>query len=192
MSLSTGATINKKTRPEFVEIKCSGFTLKPVEIGWHKCPYIKIQATTPNGKVVGSGYLMPFRGYSFQVCGNKDGEWDKGSTPVFGLDTFNHIQQSGMANLGQESTVKYFLSCIMRDAVEGYANTLWDHAEEDENGHHPTYHRFKAMDYGRTYKKTLWDKFVDCCYKFIQNGCDYTLGDEIPMWFADEYLSEEE
>jgi hypothetical protein len=28
------------------------------------------------------GYLMPFRAYRFQVCGNMNGEWDLGSSDV--------------------------------------------------------------------------------------------------------------
>ena len=47
-------------------------------------PCIKVEcpaemSTNPHGNV---GYLMPFRAYRFQVCGNREGEWDLGSSDV--------------------------------------------------------------------------------------------------------------
>lgn len=66
-------------------------------------------------------YLYCFRNYCFQVCGNKEGENDQGSTPVFGLDTFGSIQQRGKSNLLPKSTTLYIISCVARDALEQFA-----------------------------------------------------------------------
>lgn len=62
-------------------------------------------------------YLSAFRGYAFQVSFEYTGVGDVGSTPVFGLETFNSITQIGRSNLGQYETKLYFMTIAAMDAV---------------------------------------------------------------------------
>ena len=70
-------------------------------------------------------YLYCFRDYAIQLCGSITGENDLGSTPVFGLDTFASIEQMGRSNLQQKTTVLYFISCIVRDALSQFIHSAY-------------------------------------------------------------------
>lgn len=85
---------------------------------------IKVMLDLPNGDKyhITTKYLSAFRDYAFQVSGNEHGESDLGSTPVFGLDTFGHILQSGRSNLDTPQTQLYIMSCVALDAIRRFAN----------------------------------------------------------------------
>ena len=48
-------------------------------------------------------YLAPFRGYSFQVSGNMDGDGDYGSTPVVGLNNILDARYGTCKKVGYQS-----------------------------------------------------------------------------------------
>jgi hypothetical protein len=85
---------------------------------------IKVMLDLPNGDKyhVSTRYLSAFRDYAFQVSGNRHGETDLGSTPVFGLDTFGHILQAGTSNLGIQEAQLYIMSCTAFDAIRKFTN----------------------------------------------------------------------
>ena len=76
-------------------------------------------------------YLYPFRGYSFQVCGTRDGEGDLGRTEVVGLgNVYNATMRSTRAGWGYLSNVTWgtyectteILSSLAYKAVMKFSN----------------------------------------------------------------------
>jgi hypothetical protein len=131
-------------------------------------PCIEINMLNEDGTTVDRtvGYLSAFRDYCFQVSGTWCGENDKGSTPVFGLDTFGHILQAGRSNCSQQETVKYFIASIAFMAVVELANKggyIYPDDPEDEiisvNYRLPSDYNVIYWGANEEYKK-----FVDACY----------------------------
>ena len=56
---------------------------------------VEVDPETKEDKIIQTGYLTPFRGYSFQISGNKKGDCDMGSSPViaFYKDAFASLTQ---------------------------------------------------------------------------------------------------
>jgi len=56
---------------------------------------VEIEPETKEEVIIRTVYLSPFRGYSFQVSGTKDGDWDMGSSSViaFYKDAFKNLVQ---------------------------------------------------------------------------------------------------
>lgn len=96
-----------------------------------------------NDKVM--GYLSPFRKYAFQVSKTFEGEWDLGSTRVFGLNNLMNctIDESkcGPSNLNwvDGEAQEYLLQCAALMALQKFSKgkmainlgkTIWDDPED--------------------------------------------------------------
>ena len=106
-------------------------------------------------------YLSAFRRYCFQVSATRDGDWNLGSGPVFGLETFTTITQTGCSNLSQESTVKYIISCVAMDAIRDYCN-----------GGYGNGLNMPSTKYGKRaafHGNPEWDRFIDETLKFCRH-----------------------
>lgn len=138
---------------------------------YHGMPYVEIIAKervynfkkekTETKEV--TRYLYAFRNYCFQVCGNYEGETDKGSTPVFGLDSFKSVKQYGMSNLSDTQTSKYFIAAIAYDAIVRYIYRCAD----GESVLPFQIGKYCSCEF------VTFDGFVDDCYK------KYVLGETL-------------
>ena len=64
--------------------------------GRSKIPTLEIIVKEKDSaRIVETGYLTPFRGYSFQVSGTREGHWDRGASSViaFYKDVFQSLSQ---------------------------------------------------------------------------------------------------
>lgn len=138
-----------------------------------------IEVIVDNGEKIQKRYLSAFRDYCFQVSGTWNGEHDMGSTPIFGLDTFGSIEQRGISNINQKSTVKYFIAAVAAMAINQFAYRLpsWDkdiyefeHRNEDNEPYVEAYRisipDMASKEYAHIfYKKEQgqWNTFLDMC-----------------------------
>ena len=126
-----------------------------------------------------AGFLSAFRDYSFQVSGTWDGQTDIGATPVFGLETFKTIQQTGRSNLNQETTVKYFIGTLAYSAIIKAAEVLGYWSSDDSDKPKVQYVCPSHYEYGTFNCNQEWTKFIDACYeRYVLgsseiNGCPY-------------------
>jgi hypothetical protein len=81
-------------------------------------PTLRIETNDPK---IGTGYLHPFRAYSFQVSGTPDGQGDLGSTSVMDLPSLAKSLEEGNAKIIlrelAQAAVANFLGVIPRDAA---------------------------------------------------------------------------
>ena len=69
--------------------------------GYSRIPVVALV----NGEGREVGYLSPFRGYSFQVSGDRDGQGDLGSSQVIGLNNIMDARLGTSRNLGYQSNL---------------------------------------------------------------------------------------
>lgn len=118
-----------------------------------------IELINPDGKMA---YLSAFRRYAFQVSGTRDGQWSRGETPVFGLETLDTIRQVGASNLSQNSTQLYIIGAVAMDAINNYCYR--------ENYFPPAeYYSFIRDD------KEEWNKFIENSRRFLQHRDDVEI-----------------
>lgn len=140
-----------------------------VEIKWYDKEYKKNRTS----------YLYCFRNYCFQVCGNKEGENDQGSTPVFGLDTFGSIQQRGKSNLLPKTTTLYIISCVARDALEQFAR---------RRGLQMPKHAIGKYTFG---SNSNYDLFLESTYaKYVDKVTDFKENDDWSIFIEDDRKEE--
>lgn len=110
-------------------------------------------------------WLSAFRWYRFQVSGGPDGQGDYGSTPVFGLQTLGSIAQKGPSNYGQESTVKFIIEAVARDAIDEFMFKMGSTSECYFRFEKPMYDAFIGAN-------EYWDKFINAVYDHVVNGVE--------------------
>lgn len=104
--------------------------------GFSKIPTIEIKLSSGR-----KGYLSPFRGYCFQVSGNKEGDGDYGSSPIIPYkDTFGGMPK------------KITTAIITSAAIEALAHFC--------NGK-------GDMIPGIGFSAERWRKFLDECHTWI-------------------------
>lgn len=104
-------------------------------------------------------YLSAFRRYSFQVSMGRHGSIALGESAVFGMETFTSIESRGSSNLGTESTIKYFISCVAMDAIRNYCYNSYGYGLMMPNTIYNAFIR----------NNDEWDKFIDNVYKFARH-----------------------
>jgi len=110
-------SIFKRLRRQFTNKEESIMKTNMTYFDFEGMPTLKIE--TNNN--IGTGYLHPFRAYSFQVSGSADGQGDYGATSVIDLPAIaKHLTEANSMIILRElaqTAVSNFLGVSPRDAA---------------------------------------------------------------------------
>jgi hypothetical protein len=126
---------------------------------------MEVRIINPDGlTVLTRGWLMPFRGYCFQVSGSKKGEGDMGASPA--LQPFREML--GTVPDDESGTVKKTL-------LKGQALIAMHRFLQRDFDHHVVEGQHVVIDQTDVIVQRTWghkkplplDEFVEACYEWI-------------------------
>ena len=128
-------------------------------------PIMEVRIINPDGlTVLTRGWLMPFRGYCFQVSGTRKGDWDLGASPA--LMQFREML-SGVPD-NESGTVKKTL-------LKGQAIIALHRFLQRDSDQHVAKGQHVVIDQSNLDIQRTWshkdplplDLFIDACYEWI-------------------------
>lgn len=130
-------------------------------------PVLEIRVIMPdNLTVLTRGWLMPFRGYCFQVSGTRKGEWDLGASPA--LQPFREMLSTVPDD--ESGTVK-------KSLLKGQALIALHRFLQRDSDHHVAEGQHVVVDQSNLDVQRTWshkdplplDLFIDASYAWIFN-----------------------
>jgi hypothetical protein len=128
-------------------------------------PTIEVRVINPDGlTVLTRGWLMPFRGYCFQVSGTREGEWDLGASPA--LSPFREM----LFNVPDDES-----GTVKKTLLKGQAIIALHRFLQRDSDHHVAKGQHVVVDQSNLDVQRTWghkeplplDKFIDACYEWI-------------------------
>ena len=142
-----------------------GVELTNIQLSESGFPTIEVRIINPDGlTVLTRGWLMPFRGYCFQVSGTRKGEWDLGASPA--LQPFREM----MATVPDDES-----GTVKKALLKGQALIALHRFLQRDSDHHVAEGQHIVIDQSNLDVQRTWshkdplplDEFIDACYEWI-------------------------